>query len=128
MATTSGARVRSTSSASSSTCSTSQPAGTLAARYGMVICWKFRNRERRARLISSDEAVINRSFGMAAGARRSAPAAARIDLGVHRLSRGHHLRIDAVGHGREADVIVLSIHWAAGERFVRILEEVAAHE
>src|SRR5690349_6856345 len=53
------------SSASSSTWVTCQPEGTRAAKYGIVICWKLRNRDLRALRISSEDAVIKRSFGMA---------------------------------------------------------------
>jgi hypothetical protein len=45
----------------------------LAARYGIVICWKFRNRDLRALRISSEDAVISRSFSTAFARRQSLP-------------------------------------------------------
>lgn len=39
--------------------------GARAARYGIVICWKLRNQELLTLRISSEDAVIKRSFGMA---------------------------------------------------------------
>ena len=64
IATRSARTSKSIGSTASSKWSTVQWEGTKAARYGMVICWKFRTRERRTLWISGDEAVIRTMVGV----------------------------------------------------------------
>ena len=50
----------------------------MAAKYGMVICWRFRNRDLRALRIPSEDAVIKRSFVIAYGIRQGSAARSRL--------------------------------------------------
>src|SRR5437867_841651 len=47
---------------------------------------------------------------------------------VDLLCGGDHLRVRRIGDGEEADVVVLAVPHAAGERLVHVLEPVAADE
>ena len=64
MPTRSAAIVVSTGDTSSSMCTTVHSGGVSAARYGMVICWKFSTRERRTLRMAGDDAVMSSSVGL----------------------------------------------------------------
>ena len=98
--------VTSTGDTSSSMCRTVHSGGASAARYGMVICWKFSARDRRTLLIAGDEAVTSSSVrprDMTANhigldCAGHAPASSPLRLGRPftfeggQLSRGHRRR------------------------------------
>ena len=62
----------------------------------MVICWKLRNRDLRALRISSEDAVIRRSFGMASRIRRVGAARSRLR---GKAGRNRHRYAVAVASG-----------------------------